>query len=61
MMVGELGREKKTYAVPMPNIPLSITFFPTAIFKPQSTGIGITTTVTSSKRLKIPMKRSKDF
>ena len=52
---------ERTYVVPMPNMQLSITFFPTAVFNPQRTGIGRTTAATSRKRLKILMKRSRDF
>lgn len=45
----------RAYVIPMPNMPLSITFFPTFIFKPQRTGIGNATAVISSIRLKTPM------
>ena len=55
------AKVEKTYAVPMPNMPLSITFFPRAMFKPHRTGIGSKTAVTSRKRLKMLMKRSRDF
>lgn len=49
------------YTIPSPNIPLSINFLLNAIWSPHSTGIGRTTTHTSSNRLKIPRYRSSDF
>ena len=44
-----------TYAMPKPNMPLNLIFFPMSNFKPQRTGIGSTTAVTSRSRLTIPM------
>lgn len=58
--IGKVCKER-TYIMPNINMLLNVTFLPTAICKPHSTGIGSTTTVTSISRLKMPMKRSSDF
>ena len=52
---------RDTYITPSPNIMLRTIFLPTAICKPHNTGIGSTTTVTSIRRLNIPMNKSSDF
>lgn len=59
---GRKSRMKESaHAVPMPNMPLSMTFLLTAICRHHKIDIGDTTTVMSKRRLKIAMKRSSDF
>ena len=49
------GGEAFAYTTPNPNIKLKTTFLFIAICKPQSTGMGKITTVTSNSKLTIPM------
>jgi len=50
-----------SYPVPIPKMVLRAIFLLIAIFRPQRTGMGKTTTMASRNRLRIPMKRSKDI